>query len=144
MHPQVWASAGGQRRSDSAGGATQRLPVAPSQWPQHRPVSLHTPVPSRQDHPRGAQPPARDVVRKTGLVAVCLSRQRFSTSARYTVRLPIYFIVFFPFYCITNAWTLPPYRKAALFVHTCDFPKKKKNCNNSPARCEKLHSFVGL
>lgn len=54
-------------------------------------------------------------------------------------------LFFFPCYCITNAWTLPPYRKAALSVHTCDFTKKKKkNCNNSPAQCEKLHSFVGL
>lgn len=53
-----------------------------------------------------------------GLAAVCLSRQRVNTSALYTVRLPIY--------CITNAWTLPPYMKAALFVHTCDFQKEKK------------------
>lgn len=65
MHPQVWASAGGRQSSGSASGAPQRLPVAPSERPQHCPVSLHPAVPSRQDHSRGAQPPAWDVVRKS-------------------------------------------------------------------------------
>lgn len=70
MHPEVWASAGGRRSSGSAGGAPQRLPVAPSERPQHCPVSIHPAVPAWQDHPRSAQPPAWDVVRKSaGLVS---------------------------------------------------------------------------
>lgn len=64
MHPKIWASAGGWWSSGSVSGAPQQSPVAPPQWPQHCPVSLHPALPPGQDHPCGAQPSSWDMVRK--------------------------------------------------------------------------------
>lgn len=64
-------------------------------------------------------------MRSTGLPVFVLLRTSLQLVELQSHGVAANFFVnfFFPFYCVTNAWTLPPYRKAALYVHTCDFQK---------------------